>query len=351
MNDNVYSSLPFDLSGSRAKNRFRNELLWGIVYFYTLTELECAIVFDYFCDIEVYFKNRYEYYQIKTDNSNATYTVDRMIKLSKKKESILGKVYILKKYIDSYKDDKEVKSSIVSNIPLSTKSGKKYSNIDEIYFDCLDDETKKKIEDKLSEELSLKSIDFSSISFIRTHMNLEDPNDTFLSKTYEYSKALLKRDPKNLQGLCALIMNHVQNKACYEFECANYDELISKKGMTKVSLNELIIQFQGVSDETVKKLKEIIDEIYNENYRLLCKVSRAVTGIIQRIKTDLNLQNKEKLIVNYLEKNIESLNCSYLQIIDKFNRDNDIFNIEDSDEDKIVLILYVLIKFKEGYYE
>ncbi len=28
--EKLYKKLPFDLSGSRTKNRFRNEILWGL---------------------------------------------------------------------------------------------------------------------------------------------------------------------------------------------------------------------------------------------------------------------------------------------------------------------------------
>lgn len=96
MTDEVYNSLPFDLAESRSKNRFRSELLWGIIKFYSISE-EAIIIFDYFCDIEIHFGEKYEFYQIKTDKENASYTIDRLIKPNKSKESILGKVYILKK--------------------------------------------------------------------------------------------------------------------------------------------------------------------------------------------------------------------------------------------------------------
>ncbi|NLI93102.1 MAG: DUF4297 domain-containing protein [Peptococcaceae bacterium] len=67
-------SLPYDLSGSRSKNRFRLELLWGIskmldIYNYS----DFAMVFDYVCDIEVHSQTGFEFYQIKTHKGAKAY--------------------------------------------------------------------------------------------------------------------------------------------------------------------------------------------------------------------------------------------------------------------------------------
>ena len=47
--------LPYDLSGSRSKNRFRLKLLWGVSRMLELMESanDFTIVFDLVCDIEV----------------------------------------------------------------------------------------------------------------------------------------------------------------------------------------------------------------------------------------------------------------------------------------------------------
>ena len=48
----VYSKIPFDLSGSMSKNRFRQELCWGISKMFDLFDKEdFCVIFDYKCDI------------------------------------------------------------------------------------------------------------------------------------------------------------------------------------------------------------------------------------------------------------------------------------------------------------
>ena len=66
--DSYMAAAP-DMSGSIAKNCFRNELLWDIEKL-----LDCldermdyfAVVFDYRCDIELHLRDCYEFYQAKT---------------------------------------------------------------------------------------------------------------------------------------------------------------------------------------------------------------------------------------------------------------------------------------------
>ena len=71
-----YMSLPHDLAGSRSKNRFRIELLWGIAKMLDLMEEpgDFTMVFDYVCDIEVHRENGFDFFQIKSKgNLNEIY--------------------------------------------------------------------------------------------------------------------------------------------------------------------------------------------------------------------------------------------------------------------------------------
>ena len=78
-----YSTLPIDLSGSRSKNRFRIELLWGVCKMLDLLALgkDFAMVFDYACDIEVHYSDGFEFYQIKTHGKTvSSYTSGQLVK-------------------------------------------------------------------------------------------------------------------------------------------------------------------------------------------------------------------------------------------------------------------------------
>ena len=68
MLEDSYLKLPYDLSGSMSKNRFRNEMLWGLEKMFELykTNQDFFMVFDYVCDIEAHLDGKIEFFQIKT---------------------------------------------------------------------------------------------------------------------------------------------------------------------------------------------------------------------------------------------------------------------------------------------
>lgn len=115
----AYKQLPYDLSDARSKNRFRNEMLWGLERMYDLykTGKVFCMVFDYACDIEVHLDEGFEFDQLKTSNGGSPYTVKHIIKLDKTNNSILGKIYLLKHKLENC-DGVGCKIAIVVNVPL-----------------------------------------------------------------------------------------------------------------------------------------------------------------------------------------------------------------------------------------
>ena len=91
----IYGQLPHDLSGSISKNRFRQELLWGVSKAFDLLEREdFCIIFDYKCDIELHFSDRIQFYQIKTHRIQRPYSFTE-IKKHEKEPSIIAKLFLL----------------------------------------------------------------------------------------------------------------------------------------------------------------------------------------------------------------------------------------------------------------
>lgn len=84
-----YMNLPSDLSGSRSKNRFRVELLWGVDKMLELLNKpdDFVMIFDYVCDIELHFNNKFEFYQIKSHKpGSSSYTPDKLTKRNSDKD-------------------------------------------------------------------------------------------------------------------------------------------------------------------------------------------------------------------------------------------------------------------------
>lgn len=67
----VYTKIPYDLSGSISKNRFRQELCWGISKMFDLFDKEdFCVVFDYKCDIEIHFNDSLNSIRLKHTKFN-----------------------------------------------------------------------------------------------------------------------------------------------------------------------------------------------------------------------------------------------------------------------------------------
>lgn len=78
----IYNSLPYDLSGSRTKDRFKYEVLFGIEQLidnYDQKEDFC-VVFDYVCDIEVHWTDKLQFYQVKTSNTGKNNNISYLTK-------------------------------------------------------------------------------------------------------------------------------------------------------------------------------------------------------------------------------------------------------------------------------
>ncbi len=84
-----YAKLPIDLSGSRAKNRFRFEMLWGIYRLFEIYDKtnDFVAVFDCVCDVEIFTDTEDSYYQIKTKKETQAFTANTLCKTEKGKNN------------------------------------------------------------------------------------------------------------------------------------------------------------------------------------------------------------------------------------------------------------------------
>ena len=95
----TYSRIPHDLSGSMSKNRFRQELFWGISKMFDLFDREnfCFVfttsaMSKYILAIPL---NSIKFYQIRTHKVQSPYKFTALKKIDGK-QSIIAKLYLLK---------------------------------------------------------------------------------------------------------------------------------------------------------------------------------------------------------------------------------------------------------------
>ncbi|NRF95286.1 DUF4297 domain-containing protein [Paenibacillus frigoriresistens] len=177
-----YMNLPYDLSGAMAKNRFRNEILWGLKKVLEIFRLheEFTMVFDYKCDIEIHLPNNFEFYQLKTQNTG-TYTVEGLLKKNNVGVSILGKLYLLKYNQEGIEQD-EVIVAVVSNIPLNDGI-KLHLSSESVLFTDIDEKAVENVKKDVTKELSKQEeILLKNTYFIRTSMDLINPEKSLIGE-------------------------------------------------------------------------------------------------------------------------------------------------------------------------
>lgn len=362
----VYEMLPYDLSGSRSKNRFRNELLWGLEKLYEIykTGEDFCIIFDYACDIEVHFTDRFEFYQIKTSNKGAPYTVGKIVNPDKQGNSILGKVYILKKIIDDSNEFGATKIAVVVNVPLKTLDETIHSSIKELELNTIKDvkeakakddrnngvietQSKNKIIEKLKEEMKSSNIELDNVYYITSSLDLINPEETLLGATLNFIEEITGREAIKVKTLYRILTDIISEKACYELKCKNYDEVEQYKGITRDEFKSVLNRTINISNTYIKEAKYLIENNYTgyfEQVRLLKGLTSIVTGLTKSIV----LSNLKDRIIEYIDTNIDNLPAEVTEIIDSILEVfADDFPIEYSKQERMALIVLMLAKYKE----
>ena len=334
-----YLSLPHDLSGSRSKNRFRAELLWGVSKILDLMEedRDFTMVFDYACDIEVHYENGFEFFQIKTHGRSKSYTTKRLTKVEGE-GSILGKLYVLVK--NNFPG--EVRVAVVSNLPYSSMPADALINC----FSSLPDKDQREIVTALKDELGIDSIDLSKMFYVQTNMDLEHPDDAVRGKLTLAFERIKKCEPTNPNALYRLIVDTVSEKACYEYSAADYDEILRLKGLTRKQFDELLDLHAEKSKTGISAATEYIDQLPNIRDRMIYK--RSLPNVLKLLTTSWLIKEIESEIAQFLwENDVGDMETAIDLLITRFN---DRFPVEVSRAEKAVLYIVVIKRFEDGVY-
>lgn len=338
-----YMSLPHDISGSRSKNRFRIELLWGISKILDLFDNEdFTVVFDYACDIEVHVTNGFEFYQIKTQTGNQSFTERKLTNIDGE-GSILGKLYVL----NSRDPSINTKLAIVSNSPFS--DGRVIKNDAELCFNALSQTTKQNLETALKNELAISSVDLSNVFFIHTDFNFSDPQNEIIGKLCVSFEKIKNCEPSNPNALYRLIYETVSDKACYEFTSEEYDEIVSNKGFTKAEFENILDIHTNNAKTGIKQTEEYIENLSNVQTKR--KYKKALPIIMRGLCTSILLKTLERKIGEFLVSNCGDLE-DIDSIIDSLTQTfHDNFPKEINNAEKIVFYIVVINRYIEGVYD
>ena len=346
-------NLPYDLSGSMSKNRFRNEILWGLKKIYDLhrKNKEYTVVFDYCCDIEVHTNDYIEFYQVKTQKDSGSYTLEKLIKQNKNGDSVFGKLYILK-YNEYGKECDETKIAVVSNAPFN--DGKKVHNSCEtLDLNSTHNDAIIKIKERISKELKKTSeINLKNAYFIRTDIDLFNPDKSLIGETAIFFEEIFDCEPKKLNSLYRVLAFEISVKASYELELKKYEDILEKKGIGNEYLSRVLEKYIEKTDVAVEKTKKYIDELYKDNFERRVKMNRILTQLLIDLRKHKFLQRLELAIADYIKVNMDSLPNDDIEIINHISQLMfDQTTKEVSKEELEILTLLAMKRCEEGVYE
>lgn len=155
-----------------------------------------------------------------------------------------------------------------------------------------------------------------------------------------------------INSLYRVLSSEIFNKACYELTLETYEEILSKKGIEKSELSNVLNQYVDKTDMALTKATVYIEENYKDNFKSRFKMKRALNSVLINLTRDKILRGIELEIVKFLTINLDNLSDNDLELIDKIGVSLEYLKpIETSDEEFRVLILLTLKRYEEGVYE
>ena len=346
----AYRTIPYDLSGSVSKNRFRQEILWGVSKMFDLFDkTEFCVIFDYKCDIEIHLSDSIEFYQIKSQRAQRPYSFTQLSKMEGT-NSIIGKLFVLK---DTSCPETRIKCALVSNRFLKIK-GKELSEAEVIDFNALDESLKAIVQNALKAELSRDEIDLADMHYIYTSMDLVSPENAVKGQIDSSFEKIKGCEPVKPNALHRLVFDTVEKKACYEFANDDFDELVKQKGVTKAELDSILEQYKEKTDNSLEQIQAYIEKNYQKVSERK-KLKTALAKVFEAEYASRILQRKEKEISAYLidksksgtlpDDSTEDLADALIVAFENT------FPIEYSKQEKYVFILLIIKRWEDGKYE
>jgi hypothetical protein len=333
------------LSGAISKNRFRQELFWGISRMFDLYDRDdFCVVFDYKCDVEVHFSNTIEFYQIKTHKVQSPYRFTEIKKVNGQ-HSIIAKLFLLK---DVSSPETSIQCALVSNTFFKISKTPK-TDVDVFCFDELDEASRKKISKALQDELQREEIELSNLYYIYTSMNLLAPQNDLKGKITGSFEKIKGCEPIKPNALYRLIVDTVEERACYELASFEYEEIKKRKGVSKAELDSILERHIEKVDNSVNQVLAFIEQ-QTISSREKKRLNAAIAKIVELEYNSKYLQEKEKRIVKYIDEiaNKETTEQLVDLLLLKFGST---FTIEYNKEEKYVFLLLIIKRWEGGKYE
>lgn len=339
----IYTKLPYDTSGSMAKNRFQYEKMFGLIKMFDSYELyeDYTVVFDYVCDIELHTNEKLSFYQIKTKSDYSPITNSYLTKKDKNSlHSIIAKLYLIRCENKEYND--KIELNIVGNVPF--KDDTNLCKVELKKFSEMSEKTQETITSAIKNELNIDNVDIDNLYYIFNSIDLNNYEDTMLGKTLKFYNKVIGVDSKKPNVLYATLKSIIDDKASVEKANLSYDELINQKGFTKKELEKLL-NCHKQTNELIEKCNDYLRKRFN-NLKDGITISNTLKKIID--KNDLLYEKEKVKIQEYIKETYLNNKSDDNEYIERYiNSNMNSFPIEYSFIEKYTYVYYEILKYVE----
>ncbi|MDY7394055.1 dsDNA nuclease domain-containing protein [Aureibaculum sp. 2210JD6-5] len=265
LKEKLKSIKPRENSGSVSANRFDYQKNWAICKLIDLSkENDFLLAFEYYEDIIVFNSSdnpdSIDFYQVKTNNKH--HSLSMLLRRSQGKNSIIGKLFKNKISFDT--ETKSLNLIANCNFKVKLKSGKEFST----YLCCndLDDSEKKKLKEKLIDELSITWFEeyFKILFLNKSDLTLDHHSDLTQIKLSNYIESNFNDAQFKPSLAYRTIFDQVKRKNNYEKQLNSFEGLVKHKSISKADFESLIKVVVKEPKRIYKLKNEIITKLDSE---------------------------------------------------------------------------------------
>lgn len=254
-------------AGSQTKDKYRYQYHWALYKVLTehISRTEYAVFVEFHEDVVISnslnsTKAEFELNQVKTTSKNMSLTELVKLKSKKKGTSVLSKLVsnvVDKPYASKIKD-----LNLVSLYPFTLELNKEGLKLNKITLDDLSESQLKKLETAIENELGVGTALPKNLQFIVSDLSEKNYQNDVIASISKLITEIHSGSYYNPIDIYRILIDEINNKGVVTYDFAKWDELLSKKALTSVTINNVINDFTNIKDEA--KLHAEFNEITNE---------------------------------------------------------------------------------------
>jgi len=202
-------------------------------------------------------KATFEFNQVKTNN--ASFNTYQLVHNKKSGKSVLGK--LISSGIEKPFSDRIDTLNLVSLNKFNLELKDEKVNLDIIRIEDLSENQFKELEDEIKKELNINKLP-SNIQFVVPSLSERNFQNDVIASIAKLIANLFPGSYCNPVEIYRLLIDEVNRKGTVTYDFKKWDELLSKKALTSITVTKVINEFTNIKDEA--KIELEFNSICNE---------------------------------------------------------------------------------------